>query len=94
MISMRKRFERLVFGFLAVVCLWSSSAEAKDYKLYYLGGQSNMDGFGYVMVKEADCRTCVNESVEDVIMNTKEETLRNDRSVKDGRGARQYCVIG
>ena len=45
---MRKRFEKLVFGFLAVVCLTASSAEAKDYKLYYLGGQSNMDGFGYV----------------------------------------------
>ena len=45
---MRERLEELALGFLAVVCLWSSSAEAKDYKLYYLGGQSNMDGFGYV----------------------------------------------
>ena len=45
---MRERYEKLVFGFLAVLCLWTSSAEAKDYKLYYLGGQSNMDGFGYV----------------------------------------------
>ena len=45
---MRERYEKIVCGFLAVVCLWTSSAEAKDYKLYYLGGQSNMDGFGYV----------------------------------------------
>ena len=53
-----------------------------------------MYGFGYVMIDETDCRTSVDESVEDVIMDTKEETIRNDRSVKDGRGARQYCVIG
>jgi hypothetical protein len=53
-----------------------------------------MDGFCYVMVDEADCGTSVDESVEDVIVNAKEKTIRNDRSVKDGRGARQYCVIG
>ena len=53
-----------------------------------------MHGFGYVMIDEADCRTSVDKSVEDVIMNTKEETIRNDWSVKDGRGARQYRVIG
>lgn len=45
---MKVHYKKLVFGFLLVVCLWTSSAEAKDYKLYYLGGQSNMDGFGYV----------------------------------------------
>ncbi len=27
--------------------LISSQSQAKDYQLYYLGGQSNMDGFGY-----------------------------------------------
>jgi hypothetical protein len=53
-----------------------------------------MDGFCYVMVDEADCGTSVDESVEDVIVNAKEKTIKNDRSVKDGRGARQYCVIG
>ena len=53
-----------------------------------------MHGFGYVMIDEADCRTSVDKSVEDVIVNTKEETIRNDRSVKDGRRARQYCVVG
>ena len=46
------------------------------------------------MIDKADCRTSVDKSVEDIIMNTKEETIRNDRSVKDRRGARQYCVIG
>ena len=30
---------------LVVVC---SSAQATDYKLYFLGGQSNMDGYGHV----------------------------------------------
>ncbi|MEZ6042450.1 MAG: sialate O-acetylesterase [Planctomycetaceae bacterium] len=34
--------------FLFVVGLFSGSLQARDYKLYYLGGQSNMDGFGYV----------------------------------------------
>ena len=34
---------------LIVVCFWSVQlVEAKEYKLYFLGGQSNMDGFGYV----------------------------------------------
>jgi hypothetical protein len=33
---------------LAAVLLACSAASAKDYDLYYLGGQSNMDGFGYV----------------------------------------------
>ena len=53
-----------------------------------------MYGSGYVMIDEADCRTSVDESVEDVIMDAKKKTIRNDRGVKVGRGARQYCVIG
>lgn len=35
------------FGLLAFCCC-SSFVTAKDYKVYYLGGQSNMDGYGYV----------------------------------------------
>ncbi len=31
-----------------VVFMCVAQSEATDYKLYYLGGQSNMDGFGYV----------------------------------------------
>ena len=55
-----------------------------------------VDGSGYVMIDEADCRTSVNKSVEDVIMamDTKEKTIGDDGGVKDGRGARQHCVIG
>ncbi|MDA1232313.1 MAG: hypothetical protein O2856_16190 [Planctomycetota bacterium] len=45
--SMNASYEKLLIVFLVVVCL-SPSAESKDYKLYYLGGQSNMDGYGYV----------------------------------------------
>lgn len=42
------RYEKPLFCFLTVACLLASSAEAKEFKLYYLGGQSNMDGFGHV----------------------------------------------
>ncbi len=31
---------------LLVVALCTTAAAAKDYRVYYLGGQSNMDGFG------------------------------------------------
>ena len=30
------------------ICLGIVVISAKEYKLYYLGGQSNMDGFGYI----------------------------------------------
>ena len=59
-------------------CQVNSARGRNDVEMY---------GLGYVMIDEADCRTSVDESVEDVIMDTKEETIRNDRSVKDGRGA-------
>ncbi len=37
-----------VLIFAAVCAFGGGAAGAKTYKLYYLGGQSNMDGFGYV----------------------------------------------
>jgi len=37
------------------------SATAKDYWLYYLGGQSNMDGFGYVRDLPAEEQTPVHD---------------------------------
>jgi len=37
-----------ISGFLVTVCLLSPMSSAKEFKLYYLGGQSNMDGYGYV----------------------------------------------
>ena len=33
---------------LAVLVGMASPLSAAEYKLYYLGGQSNMEGFGYV----------------------------------------------
>ena len=38
---------RSVVAYALMVCLMPV-ANAEDYKLYYLGGQSNMEGFGYV----------------------------------------------
>ncbi len=38
---------RWSFAVCCVVLACASSAEAKKYKLYYLGGQSNMDGYGF-----------------------------------------------
>ncbi len=42
----------LCCGNLLTALCWTSlvahSASAADYRVYYLGGQSNMDGFGYV----------------------------------------------
>jgi hypothetical protein len=37
---------RSIVGYALMACL-ISVANAADYKLYYLGGQSNMEGFGY-----------------------------------------------
>ena len=46
---MHARVSPGVFAFvLAALLVLSADLEAKTFKLYYLGGQSNMDGFGYV----------------------------------------------
>jgi len=54
--------------------------DAKDYKLYYLGGQSNMDGFGYVH----ELPDSLNAPVKNVMIfhgNTSK-----DQTPVDGRG--------
>jgi hypothetical protein len=33
---------------IALLVVLSAAAQARDFDLYYLGGQSNMDGYGYV----------------------------------------------
>jgi len=38
---------RSIAAYALMACL-ISAANAADYKLYYLGGQSNMEGFGFV----------------------------------------------
>lgn len=43
---MQTRFLSIIFT-LFIVLSGQVSVQAKDYQLYYLGGQSNMDGFGY-----------------------------------------------
>ena len=39
--------KKIIFG-LIIVFLSINLVNAKDYHLYYLGGQSNMEGLGYV----------------------------------------------
>ena len=38
---------KTIFSLLAVILLCTSSVSAKDYYTFFLGGQSNMDGYGY-----------------------------------------------
>lgn len=46
---MHTRVSLVAFASILIVLqLSGQSLEAKTFKLYYLGGQSNMDGFGYV----------------------------------------------
>ena len=40
--------KRKVSLLLSILFLLGSSAEAKKYRVFYLGGQSNMDGYGFV----------------------------------------------
>lgn len=40
--------KRFIFSFLIGCCVFSGSMWGKDYRVFYLGGQSNMDGYGYV----------------------------------------------
>jgi len=45
---MTKKVELSLAAALVILLCLCLPAFSKDYKLYYLGGQSNMDGFGYV----------------------------------------------
>ena len=45
----------VLVGFLLVV----GRTAGKEFRLYYLGGQSNMDGYGYVKELPSDCQTPV-----------------------------------
>jgi len=65
---------------VAVALTWLGPADAKEYKLYYLGGQSNMDGYGYVR----ELPEGLNAPVDGVIIfhgNT-----APDGAPEDGRG--------
>jgi len=43
-----KANQRMVLFILFALLLYDHNLEAKVFKLYFLGGQSNMDGYGYV----------------------------------------------
>lgn len=45
-----------LLGCLACLAVVASSASAKEYALYYLGGQSNMDGYGQVSELPAEMK--------------------------------------
>ncbi len=65
---------------ISLLFLITTIASAKDYKLYYLGGQSNMDGYGY----NKDLPDSLNSLVKNVFIfhgNTSP-----DQAPVDGRG--------
>lgn len=59
-------------GFIIAVL---SVASAEDYKLYYLGGQSNMDGYGYIEELPEELRG----PVADVMIFTGQTAFDNER---------------
>ena len=73
--------EKFAFSVLLVLSLLNPPVQATDYKLYYLGGQSNMDGFGYVRdLKRPDA-----EPVKGVMIFHGNQGL-DKNTVLDGRG--------
>ncbi len=71
------RYFRCLIG---LTCLCTSAAHGKDFKVYFLGGQSNMDGFGYVK----DLQATDAEPVEGVMIFHGNQGL--DGKPVDGRG--------
>lgn len=69
-------------AFLTIVsyCLLVTSAEAKEYKVYFLGGQSNMEGYGYIR----DLPEELNASVKGVMIY--QGNSAPDGAAIDGRG--------
>jgi hypothetical protein len=52
-------FSLILFLFTSGLPLFQAELQAKTYRLYYLGGQSNMDGYGYVRDLPEDQRGAV-----------------------------------
>lgn len=48
-----------VIASMAIILATASIGQSKDYWLYYLGGQSNMDGFGYTRDLPVELTTAV-----------------------------------
>lgn len=69
-----------LFSFVLILFLFNNVEAQKLYHLYYLGGQSNMDGYGYIR----DLPDSLNKPVEGVMIfhgNTSPDT-----AVIDGKG--------
>ncbi|MHC4945268.1 MAG: sialate O-acetylesterase, partial [Planctomycetota bacterium] len=69
----------LIFVALALI-LFGGTAAAKEYKVFYLGGQSNMDGFGTV----SEMPEALNAPVEGVVIF--HGNMAPDGVPADGRG--------
>lgn len=63
------------------VATFAASIQAKDFHLYYLGGQSNMDGYGFVSELPENLKT---ETMEDVWIF--HGNMGKDGQKADGRG--------
>ena len=50
----RRRLSLIVSLIVLLIALANTSATATDFHVYYLGGQSNMDGYGYVKDLDGD----------------------------------------
>jgi hypothetical protein len=70
-------YKKFLFILLLLI---TNITSAKDYKLYYLGGQSNMDGFGYVHE--------LSDSLKNPLKNVKifHGNTAPDQTPVDGRG--------
>lgn len=71
---------RIPILLLAFTLFCASAVSAKTYRVYYLGGQSNMDGYGYVKELPAE----LNGPVEGVYIF--HGNPRPDGEAVDGRG--------
>jgi len=65
-----------VFAILSLLANACTEGETKTYKLYFLGGQSNMVGYGYV----AEIPVYLNQGVDRVMIFEGQSALDGDRS--------------
>ena len=79
------KFHRLLFLSLLPIC---QPAFATDFFVYYLGGQSNMDGYGYVDKLPEDLAKPLND-----VMIFHGNTSRDNEPV-DGKGLWSYLKPG
>lgn len=76
---MKRIFPAVVAVSIIIIC-GCRSTKPDEYKLYYLGGQSNMDGYGYV----SDLTKELKKPMEDVYIF--QGNCSPDNTTLDGRG--------